>query len=141
VSNFIMQALRGEPITVFGEGKQTRSFCFVDDLIEGFIKLMDAPDEVTGPVNLGNPVEFTIVELAKKVIDMTGSRSKIIYEKLPADDPMQRKPDITLARTKLGWEPKVQLESGLRRTIDYFESLLKAGTHPDLKNLKSAKSA
>ena len=138
VSNFIVQSLRGEPITVFGEGTQTRSFCYVDDLIDAFIRLMDAPDEVTGPINIGNPVEFTIVELAKKVIELTGSRSKIIYEKLPADDPLQRRPDITLARTKLGWEPKVPLEAGLRRTIEYFDTLLKTGTHPVLKNLKSA---
>jgi UDP-glucuronate decarboxylase len=136
VSNFIVQALQNQSITVFGEGKQTRSFCYVDDLIEGFIRLMDTPDEVTGPINLGNPVEFTIVELAKKVIELTGSRSKIIYEKLPADDPMQRKPDITLAKDKLGWEPKVPLEAGLRRTIDYFDRLLKEGSHSTLKTLK-----
>ncbi len=110
---------------MFGKGQQTRSFCYVDDLVDGFVRLMDAPDEVTGPVNLGNPGEFTILQLAEKVIEMTGSRSKIIYEKLPADDPMQRKPDITQARTKLGWEPKIKLEAGLGRTIAYFDALLK----------------
>jgi UDP-glucuronate decarboxylase len=125
VSNFIVQALQNQPITVFGKGQQTRAFCYVDDLIDGFVRLMDAPDDVTGPINLGNPGEFTILELAQKVIDLIGSRSKIIYEKLPADDPMQRKPDITLARTKLGWEPKIKLEAGLRRTIAYFDALLK----------------
>ncbi len=138
VSNFIVQALRNEPISVFGAGTQTRSFCYVDDLIDGFLRLMDAPDDVTGPINLGNPVEFTIVELAKKVIELTGSRSKLIYEKLPADDPLQRRPDITLARSKLGWEPKVPLEAGLKRTIAYFEALLKTGAHPSLKTLKTA---
>jgi UDP-glucuronate decarboxylase len=125
VSNFIVQALQNQPITVFGKGQQTRSFCFVDDLVDGFVRLMDAPDTVTGPINLGNPGEFTILQLAEKVIEMTGSRSKIVYEKLPADDPMQRKPDITLARTKLGWEPKIKLEAGLKRTIAYFDGLLK----------------
>lgn len=140
VSNFIVQALRNEPISVFGAGTQTRSFCYVDDLIDGFLRLMDAPDDVTGPINLGNPVEFTIVELAKKVIELTGSRSKLIYEKLPADDPLQRRPDITLARSKLGWEPKVPLEAGLKRTIAYFEALLKTGAHPSLKTLKTATS-
>jgi len=138
VSNFIVQALRGDPITVFGEGTQTRSFCYVDDLIDGLVRLMDAPDEVTGPVNLGNPVEFTIVELAKKVIELTGSRSKLIYEKLPADDPTQRCPDITLARKKLEWEPKVPLTEGLKRTIVYFDELLKAGTHSALMSLNAA---
>jgi len=132
VSNFIVQALRGEPITVFGEGLQTRSFCYVDDLIDGLVRLMESPDAVTGPINIGKPGEFTIVELAKKVIDLTGSRSKLVYEKLPADDPMQRCPDIALAREKLQWEPKVQLQDGLRRTIAYFEELLKAGTHTAL---------
>jgi UDP-glucuronate decarboxylase len=135
VSNFIMQALRGDPITVFGEGTQTRSFCYVDDLIEGFLRLMDTTDDVTGPINLGNPVEFTIVDLAKKVIDLTGSRSKLVYEKLPADDPTQRCPDITLAREKLKWEPTVPLQEGLRRTIAYFEEMLREGTHTALKSL------
>jgi UDP-glucuronate decarboxylase len=138
VSNFIMQALRNEPITVFGEGTQTRSFCFVDDLIDGFIRLMDSPDDMTGPVNLGNPTEFTIVELARQVIRLTGSKSKIIHEKLPQDDPMQRCPDITLARSRLKWEPKVQLEHGLERTIGYFQTMLSEGSHAALKSLRAA---
>ena len=124
VSNFIIQALKGEDITVFGDGSQTRSFCYVDELIDGFIRLMATPDAFTGPVNLGNPVEFTIKELAEKVIEMTGSKSKISYKPLPDDDPKQRKPDITLAKKELGWEPKIKLEEGLVRTIQYFESLL-----------------
>ncbi|HUR88941.1 MAG TPA: UDP-glucuronic acid decarboxylase family protein [Ramlibacter sp.] len=125
VSNFIVQALRGEDITVYGEGSQTRSFCYVDDLVEAFIRFMDTSADFPGPVNLGNPHEFTILELARKVIDLTGSRSKIIMRPLPRDDPMQRQPDITLARERLAWQPQVQLEDGLRRTIDYFEQLLK----------------
>lgn len=120
VSNFIMQALRNEPITIYGDGSQTRSFCYVEDLIAGFIKLMDSPAEVTGPVNIGNPNEFTILELAEMAIRQTGSSSEIIRLPLPADDPKQRQPDITQAREKLGWEPKVPLEQGLGRTIDYF---------------------
>ena len=124
VSNFIIQALKGEDITVFGDGSQTRSFCYVDELIDGFIRLMATPDVFTGPVNLGNPVEFTIKELAEKVIEMTGSKSKISYKPLPDDDPKQRQPDITLAKKELGWEPKIKLEEGLVRTIQYFESLL-----------------
>ena len=138
VSNFIMQALRNEPITVFGEGTQTRSFCFVDDLIDGFIRLMDSPDDMTGPVNLGNPSEFTIIELARQVIRLTGSKSKIIHEKLPQDDPMQRCPDITLARSRLKWEPKVPLEQGLERTIAYFQTMLSEGSHAALKSLRAA---
>ena len=126
VSNFIVQALSGEDITIYGDGSQTRSFCYVDDLISGFIKLMDSPDEVTGPFNLGNPVEFTIKELAEKVIDMTGSGSKIIYQPLPSDDPTQRCPDITRAKSTLGWEPTVKLEEGLKPTIEYFDSFLRA---------------
>ena len=121
VSNFIMQALRGEPITIYGDGSQTRSFCYVDDLIEGFIRLMNSPDDFTGPVNLGNPVEFTILELARKVIALTGSESKIIFKPLPEDDPKQRKPDITLAKDALGWEPGVMLEEGLKKTIEIFQ--------------------
>jgi len=124
VSNFIVQALRGEPITIYGEGQQTRSFCYVDDLISGFMKLMDTEHGFTGPVNLGNPGEFTIRELAEKVIDMTGSSSKIEFRDLPKDDPMQRQPNIELARSKLGWEPVVHLEAGLRKTIEYFDALL-----------------
>ena len=121
VSNFIMQALRNEPITIYGTGQQTRSFCYVSDLIAGFLKLMDSPDEITGPVNLGNPGEFTMLELAEAVIRLTGSKSELIYEPLPADDPKQRKPDITLAKAKLDWEPKVPLEEGLKHTIKYFK--------------------
>lgn len=124
VSNFIVQALKGEPITVFGKGDQTRSFCFVDDLVEAFIRLMDTPDDVTGPINLGNPGEFTILELAETVIRLTGSTSKIVFKPLPQDDPLQRKPDITLAREKLGWEPKIELEEGLVHTINFFKAML-----------------
>jgi len=113
VSNFIVQALKGQPITIYGDGAQTRSFCYVDDLIDGFIRLMATGDDVTGPINLGNSCEFTIRELAEKVMAMTGSRSKLIEKPLPADDPMQRQPDIGLARRVLGWEPKVPLEQGL----------------------------
>jgi UDP-glucuronate decarboxylase len=127
VSNFIVQALRNEPLTVYGDGAQTRSFCYVDDMIEGFLRLMASPDDFTGPVNLGNPVEFTIRELAEKVIELSGSRSKIEHRPLPSDDPRQRCPDITLARTALGWQPTVPLEQGLARTIAYFEGLLRAG--------------
>jgi UDP-glucuronate decarboxylase len=124
VSNFIMQALKGEDLTVYGDGGQTRSFCYVDDLIEGMIKAMDTPDDFTGPVNLGNPNEFSIKELAEKVIKFTGSRSKIVYKPLPPDDPTQRQPDITLAREKLGWEPSTPLDKGLEKTISYFEGLI-----------------
>jgi len=124
VSNFIVQALRNEPITLFGEGNQTRSFCYVTDLIEGFIRLMDSPDELVGPVNLGNPGEFTIRQLAEKVIELTGSHSTLTFKPLPSDDPLQRKPDIALAKSTLGWEPKIQLEQGLRFTIAYFDKLL-----------------
>lgn len=123
VSNFIVQALQDQDITVYGDGAQTRSFCYVDDLIEGFIRLMNCED-FTGPVNIGNPGEFTILELAEAVIRLTGSKSKIIYEPLPQDDPLQRQPNIDLAREKLGWEPKVHLEEGLQRTIDYFKGVL-----------------
>jgi UDP-glucuronate decarboxylase len=125
VSNFIVQALGGEPITIYGDGRQTRSFCYVDDLIEGIVRLMDTPEEFTGPVNLGNPTEMTIRELAEKVIEMTGSRSKIDNRPLPQDDPIQRQPDIALAREQLGgWAPRVGLDAGLRKTIEYFEALL-----------------
>jgi len=123
VSNFIVQALKGEDITVYGDGSQTRSFCYVDDLIEGFVRLMNCED-FTGPVNIGNPGEFTILQLAEEVIRQTGSPSKIIYQPLPSDDPLQRKPDITLAQEKLGWEPKVPLAEGLERTIAYFRQLV-----------------
>lgn len=125
VSNFIVQALQNHPITVYGDGSQSRSFCYVDDLIEVFIRLMDSPDDVTGPVNTGNPTEFTILELAEKVIALTGSESEIIRKPLPSDDPRQRKPDIRLAQEKLGWTPTIQLEEGLNKTIPYFESLLR----------------
>jgi UDP-glucuronate decarboxylase len=127
VSNFIVQALKGEPITVYGDGKQTRSFCYVDDLIEGFIRLMNTPDDFTGPVNLGNPSEFTIRDLAEQVIALTGSKSKIVLKPLPSDDPMQRCPDISLAKERLGWEPTVRLQDGLSKTIAYFDELLKGG--------------
>ncbi len=126
VSNFIVQALRGEPITVYGEGQQTRSFCYVDDLIEAMLRMMDTPEDFTGPVNIGNPSEFTILQLAETVVRLTGSRSKIVFEALPKDDPRQRQPDIGLARQKLDWEPTVALEEGLRKTIDYFSSRLNA---------------
>jgi UDP-glucuronate decarboxylase len=124
VSNFIVQALQDKPITVYGQGTQTRSFCYVDDLIEVFVRLMNSPDDFTGPVNTGNPGEFTILELAEKIIAMTQSQSTISFVTLPADDPKQRRPDITLAREKLGWEPKITLEEGLRPTIEYFAKIL-----------------
>jgi UDP-glucuronate decarboxylase len=125
ISNFIVQALRGEPITIYGDGSQTRSFCYVDDLIEGIVRFMNTTDDdVTGPINLGNPAEFSIRELAEKVIDLTGSASRLISKPLPSDDPKQRKPDITLARQVLDWTPKVQLNEGLRKTIAHFEDLL-----------------
>ena len=127
VSNFIMQALRGEAITMYGDGGQTRSFCYVEDLIDGFIRLMDSPDTVMGPINLGNPVEFTIRQLAEQVIALTGSKSKMEFCPLPADDPKQRQPDISRARSALGWEPKVPLEDGLKKTIAYFDDLLSKG--------------
>ncbi len=127
VSNFIVQALKNEPITIYGDGAQSRSFCYVDDLIEAFIRFMDAPDDFIGPVNLGNPGEFTIRELAEKIIDLIGARSRLIEKPLPSDDPTQRCPDITLARQKLGWEPTIQLEEGLKRTIPYFEKILSTG--------------
>jgi UDP-glucuronate decarboxylase len=125
VSNFIVQALLGRPITVYGDGSQTRSFCYVDDLVEGLLRLMATPDEVTGPVNLGNPGEFTILELAEKVIDMTGSRSRIEFRPLPENDPTQRQPDIGRAREVLEWQPTVPLDEGLVRTIAYFDELLR----------------
>lgn len=124
VSNFIVQALRSQPITIYGEGLQTRSFCYVDDLIDGLIRLMNSPDGFTGPVNLGNPTEFTILELAQKVLELTGSRSEMVFKPLPSDDPIQRKPDIGLAKETLSWEPRVPLDQGLRKTIDYFDDLL-----------------
>lgn len=124
VSNFIVQALSGKDITIYGDGSQTRSFCYVDDLIEGFIRLMASPSDTTGPINIGNPVESTIKELAETIIAMVGGKSKLIFNPLPQDDPKQRKPDITLARNKLGWEPKVKLHDGLSSTVDYFKKFL-----------------
>ena len=127
VSNFVMQALRNEPITLFGNGSQTRSFCYVDDLIDGLIRLMESPETVTGPINLGNPVEFSVRQLAEMVVEATGSRSKMVFKPLPADDPKQRRPDIGLAKQTLGWEPKIPLAEGLKKTIAYFEALLSSG--------------
>jgi UDP-glucuronate decarboxylase len=124
VSNFIMQALQDKPITIYGDGSQSRSFCYVDDLIDVFIRLMDSNDEFTGPVNTGNPIEFTIKELAETVVQLTNSKSIISYEDLPSDDPTQRCPNISLAKEKLDWEPKIQLEEGLKKTIPYFSKLL-----------------
>lgn len=126
VSNFIVQALLGRPITLFGDGSQTRSFCYVDDLVEGLIRLMNSPPEVTGPINLGNPGEFTIRQLAEMVVKLTGSKSEIVFEPLPADDPRQRQPDISRARDVLGWEPTVALQAGLEKTIPYFANLVKS---------------
>ena len=127
VSNFIVQALRGDPITIYGDGKQTRSFCFVSDLVEGLRRLMDAPEDVTGPINLGNPGEFTMIELAEAVIRLTGSASPMVFRPAPVDDPRQRQPDITKARGKLAWEPTIPLEQGLVHTIAYFDRLLTRG--------------
>ncbi|MDH3414405.1 MAG: GDP-mannose 4,6-dehydratase, partial [Gammaproteobacteria bacterium] len=124
VSNFIVQALKNEPITLYGDGSQTRSFCYVEELVEAIIRLMATTDEVTGPMNLGNPTEFTIAELAQKIVDITGSRSRIVRAPLPEDDPIQRRPDITMAREVLGWTPRIGLEEGLKKTIGYFETLL-----------------
>jgi UDP-glucuronate decarboxylase len=125
VSNFIIQALKGVAITIYGDGSQTRSFCYVDDMIDGMVRLMNSGDHLTGPVNMGNPTELTILELAKKIIEISGSKAKIIYKKLPTDDPKQRKPDITLAKKELDWVPKVEIEEGLIKTIEYFDNLLK----------------
>ena len=125
VSNFIVQALQDKPLTIYGDGSQTRSFQYVDDLVEGMIRMMNTPDEVTGPINIGNPCEFTMLELAQKVIGLTGSKSKIEFRELPEDDPMQRKPDITMATELLGgWQPKIQLAEGLENTIDYFRKII-----------------
>ena len=121
VSNFIVQALKGAPITLYGDGSQTRSFCYVSELIDGFVRLMESPDDFVGPVNLGNPGEFTIRQLAEKIIELTGSGSSLVLQPLPTDDPRQRCPDITLAKEKLGWEPTVSLEEGLLQTIAYFK--------------------
>jgi UDP-glucuronate decarboxylase len=131
VSNFIIQALTGEPITIYGDGLQTRSFCYVDDLIDGFLLLMNSRDDVQGPVNLGNPVEFTILELANIIIDMTGSSSSLDFKLLPSDDPRQRQPDITLAKTELGWQPMVALREGLEKTIEHFDKLMGSSERQD----------
>jgi len=127
VSNFVLQALRYEPITIYGDGSQTRSFCYVDDMVDSLIRFMKSPDDFTGPVNLGNPEEITILELAEKILKLTGSRSKILFKPLPPDDPERRQPDITLAKEKLGWSPKISLEEGLLKTITYFDDLLSTG--------------
>ena len=127
VSNFIMQALQGDPITIYGNGKQTRSFCYCDDLIEGFLRLMASDSSVTGPINLGNPGEFTMIELAETILELTNSSSELIFKPLPEDDPKQRRPDITLAKRHLNWEPQVELREGLVKTIAYFDTLLNAG--------------
>lgn len=124
VSNFVVQALKGEPITIYGDGSQTRAFCYVDDLIDGLIRMMNCANDVTGPINLGNPGEFTILELAEKVLELTGSKSRLVFKPLPSDDPARRRPDITLAKDVLGWEPKVCLDEGLLRTIEYFGKLI-----------------
>lgn len=124
VSNFIVQALKGEDITIYGDGKQTRSFCYVDDLVEGMIRMMNSRDGFTGPVNLGNPGEFTMLQLAELIIKMTGAKSKIVYKPLPQDDPMQRKPVISLAGKELDWKPAIGLEEGLVKTIDYFKTVI-----------------
>ncbi len=124
ISNFIVQALSNQDITVYGDGRQTRSFCYVDDLIEGLVRLMNSPDDFTGPANIGNPGEYTILQLAEKIIEMTGASSKILFKPLPQDDPLQRKPDIELAKERLGWQPEVGLADGLRLTIDYFKDLI-----------------
>jgi UDP-glucuronate decarboxylase len=126
VSNFVVQALKGEDITIYGDGKQTRSFCYVDDLVDGLMRLMDTPNAVTGPINIGNPSEFTMLELAETVIALTGSKSKLAFKPLPADDPRQRQPDITQARAVLDWAPKTDLKAGLAKTIEYFDAMLKA---------------
>ncbi|MEE9322796.1 MAG: UDP-glucuronic acid decarboxylase family protein [Granulosicoccus sp.] len=138
VSNFIVQALSSEPITIYGKGDQTRSFCYCLDLIDAFVRIMGTGDEFTGPVNIGNPDEFTILQLAEKVIEMTGSSSKLVFKDLPSDDPMQRKPDISLAREQFGWEPKVKLDEGLEMTIAYFDNLLKSGDNNEANQVIGA---
>jgi len=127
VSSFIVQALRNQDITIFGEGTQTRSFCYVDDMVEGFVKLMGTSPEITGPVNLGNAAEFSIIELARKVIDLTGSSSQVVRRPLPDDDPRQRRPNTDYAHKIIGWSPTIELQEGLRRTISYFESMMSKG--------------
>ena len=127
VSNFIVQALKGEPLTIYGDGSQTRSFCYVNDLVIGLIRLMETDDHCTGPINLGNPGEFQIHELAERVLALVGSRSNVVYKKLPQDDPQQRRPDITLAKAQLNWQPSIALDEGLCRTVEYFRMLLEQG--------------
>jgi len=136
ISNFIIQSLRNDEITVYGDGSQTRSFCYVDDLVDGLIRLMETPAHVTGPINLGNPVEFTIRELAEKTIALTGSSSKIVYHPLPPDDPKQRQPNISMAQELLGWEPKVQLEEGLLKAVEYFDYMLRSMLGSDPAQIK-----
>jgi UDP-glucuronate decarboxylase len=137
VSNFIVNALKGQEITVYGDGSQTRSFCYVDDLIEGFVRLMESPTDMIGPTNLGNPGEFTITELAEMVVELTGSKSKLAFLPLPQDDPRQRKPDIAAAQERLGWQPAVALREGLLDTIAYFERLLSSGAEPLVNGARS----
>lgn len=134
ISNFIRQAMNNEDITIFGDGSQTRSFCYRDDLVDGFVRLMDAPDDCIGPINMGNPGEFTIAELANLVVDMTNSKSQIVQRPLPADDPTRRRPDITLAKQKLGWEPTISLKEGLKRTIEWFQSIDLSNYRPPTPN-------
>jgi UDP-glucuronate decarboxylase len=141
VSNFVVHALKGLPITVYGDGTQTRSFCYVDDLIEGFVRLMESPADVTGPINLGNPGEFTIKELAEVVLELTGSKSKLAFLPLPQDDPKQRKPDIAFAQERLKWQPVIALREGLLDTIDYFERLLSSGAEPPLNGARASARA
>ncbi len=136
VSNFVVHALRHAPITIFGDGSQTRSFCFVNDMVDGLVRMMDSPDEVTGPINLGNPHEFTIKDLAQRIIELTGSTSKIVFKPLPEDDPRQRQPDIKLAKDMLGWQPTVELEEGLLPTIQYFRDLLLEGGRFDRRRVR-----
>jgi UDP-glucuronate decarboxylase len=127
ISNFIMQALRNEPISIFGDGRQTRSFCYVDDMIDGLVKMMNGPDDFVGPVNLGNPGEYSMLELAEAIITLTGSKSRMEFHPLPVDDPRRRQPSTALAKEKLGWEPKVELRQGLEKTISYFRELITKG--------------
>jgi UDP-glucuronate decarboxylase len=136
VSNFIIQALEGEDITIYGDGSQTRSFCYVDDTVDGIIRMMNTPRGITGPVNLGNPNEISILDLARLIIDLTGSRSRIVFKPLPQDDPRRRCPDITLAREKLGWKPKIDLMTGLKKTVEYFSDLIRREFDIRIKRLQ-----
>jgi UDP-glucuronate decarboxylase len=141
VSNFIMHALNNEDITVYGDGTQTRSFCYVDDLVDGLVRLMNSHDNFTGPINLGNPNELTIIELAEKIIELTGSKSSIVFASLPEDDPKQRQPLIDLAKKQLGWEPTTKLEEGLRRTIEYFTQVVATATAESSGKLQNVEYA